>query len=221
MIRWRRSFLPGNRIRDTAGLLIGEACPILRLRARGKPVSVSFQIDPEQVSRFIDGCHARICENLQLYPNEELRAAKAFYGGVLGLNHVSTDDFALVYESGGIPIRVVRVPDFKPGPIAILGWRVDDLEKTVAALKARPSGSSEPLIKQDAAGICRFSGSRGSRIRTATCFQYRPSSAAGINIENHERPIRLPRLRDSVCQRCLGDLAFYEEALGLTRRDRG
>jgi hypothetical protein len=88
-------------------------------------------------------------------PTKNFERAKAFYGGVLGLNHVSTDDFALVFESGGIRIRVVRVPDFKPGPIAILGWRVDDLEKSVTALKAHGV-------------ICE-----------ATFFQYRLSSAAG------------------------------------------
>ncbi len=87
-------------------------------------------------------------------PTKNFERAKTFYGGVLGLIHVSTDDFALVFESGGIRIRVVRVPDFKPGPIAILGWQVDDLEKSVTALKAHGVICERwPGIKQDAAGI--------------------------------------------------------------------
>ena len=87
-------------------------------------------------------------------PTKDFGRAKAFYGGMLGLKHASTDDFALVFESGGIRIRVVKVPDFKPGPIAILGWRVDDLDKTVAALKAHGVVCERwPGIKQDAAGI--------------------------------------------------------------------
>jgi catechol 2,3-dioxygenase-like lactoylglutathione lyase family enzyme len=87
-------------------------------------------------------------------PTKNFERAKTFYGGVLGLNHVSTDDFALVFESGGIRIRVVRVPDFKPGPIAILGWQVDDLEKSVTALKTHGVICERwPGIKQDAEGI--------------------------------------------------------------------
>ncbi len=87
-------------------------------------------------------------------PTKNFERAKRFYGSVLGLSHVSTDDFALVFESGGIRIRVVRVPDFMPSPIAILGWQVDDLEKSVTALNANGVICERwPGIKQDAAGI--------------------------------------------------------------------
>lgn len=87
-------------------------------------------------------------------PTTSFTLAKAFYGGVLGLKHVSTDDFALVFESGGFRLRVVKVPPFKPGPIAIFGWWVDDLEQSVAALKAHGVICERfPGIKQDAAGI--------------------------------------------------------------------
>jgi catechol 2,3-dioxygenase-like lactoylglutathione lyase family enzyme len=87
-------------------------------------------------------------------PTKNFERAKTFYGDVLGLKHVSTDDFALVFESGGIRIRIVRVSEFKPGPIAVVGWQVDDLEKCVTALKAHGVICERwPGIKQDAAGI--------------------------------------------------------------------
>jgi catechol 2,3-dioxygenase-like lactoylglutathione lyase family enzyme len=87
-------------------------------------------------------------------PTKNFERAKTFYGGVLGLKHVSTDDFALVFESGGIRIRVVKVPDFKPGAFAILGWQVDDLEKSVTTLKAHGVICERwPGIKQDSDGV--------------------------------------------------------------------
>lgn len=87
-------------------------------------------------------------------PTTDFSKAKAFYGGVLGLPHASTDDFALVFASGGIHIRVVKVPPFKPGPIAVLGWRVADLRETVVKLKAHGVTCERfPGISQDADGI--------------------------------------------------------------------
>ena len=35
--------------------------------------------------------------------------ARAFYEGVLGLSFVSEDDFAVVYDIGGIELRVQKV----------------------------------------------------------------------------------------------------------------
>jgi catechol 2,3-dioxygenase-like lactoylglutathione lyase family enzyme len=60
--------------------------------------------------------------------------ARFFYEGLLGLQFVSDDDFALVFNANGIMIRVVKTQQFTPAPYTILGWRVKGIEKTVTAL---------------------------------------------------------------------------------------
>jgi catechol 2,3-dioxygenase-like lactoylglutathione lyase family enzyme len=63
--------------------------------------------------------------------------ARKFFEGVLGLEFVSLDNFALVMRSGPNMIRVVRAQSFTPQNGTVLGWEVKDIEKTVAELKDR------------------------------------------------------------------------------------
>ena len=87
-------------------------------------------------------------------PTKDFRRAKAFYGAKLGLRLVATDKFALVFESGGTTIRVVKVSGFEPAGFTILGWRVDDIQQRVAALLERGVVFERfPWMKQDAQGI--------------------------------------------------------------------
>jgi catechol 2,3-dioxygenase-like lactoylglutathione lyase family enzyme len=87
-------------------------------------------------------------------PTKDFRRAKAFYAGKLGLRLVVEDDFALVFEVGGTNIRVAQVGDFKAAAFTILGWRVADMKKSVAALrKRRIAFERYSGMKQDRAGI--------------------------------------------------------------------
>lgn len=63
--------------------------------------------------------------------------ARAFYQDVLGLHFVTDDGFALIFEAGGRPLRIARVPDFTPHAFTIFGWEPDDLEATVDVLASR------------------------------------------------------------------------------------
>ncbi len=60
--------------------------------------------------------------------------AEAFYGGILGLSRLQGDDFAAVYDLGGVPLRLTEVPDHTPQPHPVLGWQVPDIIATVQAL---------------------------------------------------------------------------------------
>jgi catechol 2,3-dioxygenase-like lactoylglutathione lyase family enzyme len=64
-------------------------------------------------------------------------AAKAFYGGTLGLNFVSDDGFALVFEGQNARIRISRVPAVTPPAYAVLAFSVDDINAAVDALAAK------------------------------------------------------------------------------------
>jgi catechol 2,3-dioxygenase-like lactoylglutathione lyase family enzyme len=69
-------------------------------------------------------------------PTKDADKAKAFYVGVLGLQFVKDDGFALVLDANGIMVRVAKA-QFTPAPFTILGWQVPDIAKMVTALQAK------------------------------------------------------------------------------------
>ena len=64
-------------------------------------------------------------------------AAKKFYAETLGFKHVSSDEFAEVFDLNGVPLRIVPIKDHKPSPHTVLGWEVKDIVAEVKALTAR------------------------------------------------------------------------------------
>ncbi len=80
--------------------------------------------------------------------------ARVFYRDTLGLRMVSEDSFALVFESGGVPLRVSMAEEVIPAKYTVLGWMVKDIRETVAGLKK--SGLIFEIfgfLKQDELGI--------------------------------------------------------------------
>ena len=63
--------------------------------------------------------------------------SQAFYTDMLGLPLGQQDDFATVYDLGHCILRVTEIPGFSSGPHPVLGWKVDDISVTVAALTAK------------------------------------------------------------------------------------
>jgi catechol 2,3-dioxygenase-like lactoylglutathione lyase family enzyme len=100
---------------------------------------------------------------ISFVPTKDFARAKAFYADTLGLRLTATDDFALVFESGGTMIRVVNVGAFQPAPFTILGWQVKDATHAVSALAARGVVFERfPGMPQDALGIWAAPG--GARV---------------------------------------------------------
>jgi catechol 2,3-dioxygenase-like lactoylglutathione lyase family enzyme len=67
----------------------------------------------------------------------DLRRARAFYEGVLGLAVLTVDPYACVLDAHGTKVRVTLVETFTPAPFTILGWEVADIHGTVAKLASR------------------------------------------------------------------------------------
>jgi catechol 2,3-dioxygenase-like lactoylglutathione lyase family enzyme len=88
-------------------------------------------------------------------PTKDFGRAKEFFRDKVGLRFTGEEDqFALVFESAGVMIRVVKVSDFTPAGFTILGWRVKKIEETVAAMQQRGVKFERfPGMKQDALGI--------------------------------------------------------------------
>ncbi len=70
-------------------------------------------------------------------PTTDFARARAFYEGILGLRFLSQNDFAIAMEANGIMIRIAKVAEFTPAPFTILGWRVTDIDATVAKLRKK------------------------------------------------------------------------------------
>ncbi len=65
----------------------------------------------------------------------EPAAAKAFYGGTLGLRLVSEDQFAMVFDANGTMLRVTTVQQVAVPQYTVLGWQVPDIIETTQALR--------------------------------------------------------------------------------------
>jgi catechol 2,3-dioxygenase-like lactoylglutathione lyase family enzyme len=80
--------------------------------------------------------------------------ARAFYRDKLGLRLVSEDNFALVFESNGAPLRVALTKEVKPIQGTVLGWDVKDIRATIQNLKkAGVTFEIFGFFKQDDLGI--------------------------------------------------------------------
>lgn len=81
-------------------------------------------------------------------------ALKPFYGDTLGLPLLSEDDFATVFDLGGIKLRLTTVEDHSPSPHTVLGWQVPDIMATSRALVERGvTFNIYPGFGQDDLGI--------------------------------------------------------------------
>jgi len=80
--------------------------------------------------------------------------ATAFYRDTLGLTVAYEDDFAAVFNIGGVTLRISIVPDFTPHEHTLLGFNVPDVAATVKAL--REKGVTFNIcqhVRQDELGI--------------------------------------------------------------------
>ena len=76
------------------------------------------------------------------------------YGEMLGLKLVSEDTFALVFDAGGVPLRIQKVEALTPHPFTALGWHVKNIRRTITALsKRRVRFERYAFLEQDEQGI--------------------------------------------------------------------
>jgi catechol 2,3-dioxygenase-like lactoylglutathione lyase family enzyme len=87
-------------------------------------------------------------------PTKDTSRARHFYEGLLGLRFVSDDSFAIVMDANGTMIRIVRVEDFTPFPFTLLGWQVNDIHSTIAAMTGKGIQFLRyPYFKQSEDGV--------------------------------------------------------------------
>ena len=96
----------------------------------------------------------RMCKIVAFAATVDAARARAFYEGVLGLNFISDDEFALVFDAHGVELRIQKVTSLTPQPHTQLGWSVSSIDKIVRELCAKGvTFEKYPFLHQDESGI--------------------------------------------------------------------
>jgi len=83
-----------------------------------------------------------------------VEAARAFYGGKLGLSLIEENPYALVFDANGTTLRVTLVRELKPAGFTVLGWEVPDIAEAVTVLEAAGIELKRyPGVDQDGRGV--------------------------------------------------------------------
>jgi catechol 2,3-dioxygenase-like lactoylglutathione lyase family enzyme len=87
-------------------------------------------------------------------PTTKPDKAKSFYKDILGLELLSEDSYALVFNANGTLLRVTIVRELKPHPFTVLGWNVDDISSTIRSLNDKNIFCEKyDFLEQDNSGI--------------------------------------------------------------------
>jgi predicted enzyme related to lactoylglutathione lyase len=90
-------------------------------------------------------------------PTRDPGKAQKFYEETLGLEFISADPFALVFNAHGTTLRIANVSEvksFKPAPFTIVGWQVTNVSDTVGDLvKKGVQFEQFPGMDQDGQGV--------------------------------------------------------------------
>jgi catechol 2,3-dioxygenase-like lactoylglutathione lyase family enzyme len=73
-------------------------------------------------------------------PTTDLVRARAFYAETIGLRVAEESPFACVFDANGTMLRLTPVRKLQRVRYTVLGWGVDDITATVAALAAAGVG---------------------------------------------------------------------------------
>jgi predicted enzyme related to lactoylglutathione lyase len=92
-------------------------------------------------------------------PTKDMGKARPFYEKTLGLPMEGESPVACAFRAHGVLLRVIVVEQLTPFPFTLLGWSVEDINATVAALTARGVAFDRfEGIEQDELGIWRSPG---------------------------------------------------------------
>jgi catechol 2,3-dioxygenase-like lactoylglutathione lyase family enzyme len=82
------------------------------------------------------------------------KRARTFYERLIGLEFVSEDEFAVVFEANGTELRIQKVRSLEPQPHTLLGWSVTSISEVVMALRSRGVNFERYVfLEQDQMGV--------------------------------------------------------------------
>src|SRR5690242_18605602 len=87
------------------------------------------------------------------------KKARKFYSETLGLQFISEDPYALVFDLNGTMLRIQKVQHLTPAQYTSLGWSVRDIRAAVTTLAERGVRFEQyPGMGQDELGIWKSPG---------------------------------------------------------------
>lgn len=87
-------------------------------------------------------------------PVSDAQEAKAFYGGVLGLELLEETPFAIVFAGPGGDLRLAKTAEFTPQPFTLVGWVSEDIAADMTDLASKGVCFERyPHMEQDAQGV--------------------------------------------------------------------
>jgi catechol 2,3-dioxygenase-like lactoylglutathione lyase family enzyme len=93
----------------------------------------------------------------------DLERARRFYRDTLGLALTDEDEYGLMFDVAGTPLRVALVENLPAAPHTVLGWQVADVAGAISALVARGVAFERyPFFDQDALGV--WTAPAGARV---------------------------------------------------------
>lgn len=85
--------------------------------------------------------------------------ARRFYEDILGLKFVSDEEYALVFDIGGIALRIQKLASIPAINHTVLGWEVMDIRNCVLELSSKGVAFEQfAHMDQDELGIWRAPG---------------------------------------------------------------
>jgi len=94
------------------------------------------------------------CVAMAFVATRDAKKALRFYRETLGLQFISEEPYALVFDLNGVMLRIQRVQELTPARHTALGWRVAEIGKAVTTLGARGVLFERyPGMQQDELGI--------------------------------------------------------------------
>lgn len=92
----------------------------------------------------------------------DVQRTAVFYRDILGLTPVSEDEYAAVFATGGVTLRVSLVPDFVVNGHTVVGFRVEDVAGAIRSLREKGVVPHRPeRASLDAEGVWTLPGGAG------------------------------------------------------------
>ena len=71
------------------------------------------------------------CKTIGFIPSTNLETSRKFYTGVLGLNEINADEYAIEYALHKAKLRIAGVNEAPLASYTVFGWEVTDIDAVV------------------------------------------------------------------------------------------
>jgi len=97
------------------------------------------------------------CQLAAFVATADPEKAREFYESTLGLELISDEEYAIVFNANGTTLRIQKSAPFTPHPFTSLGWHVPDMEAMMSELRSKGVVFEQyPWMPADSDGVMTF-----------------------------------------------------------------